>query len=78
MRLLSLLVMNQGHVVSHEQIARAMFGTAHGPHGNRVAQYIHSLRGKIEPDPGHPRYVRTRYGLGYYFGLGDIDNTLPI
>lgn len=29
--------------------------------------HVHRLRGKIEPTPGHPRYVVTERGTGYYF-----------
>ncbi|WP_448595952.1 winged helix-turn-helix domain-containing protein, partial [Thermoflexus hugenholtzii] len=29
--------------------------------------YIHYLRQKIEPDPRHPRYILTEWGIGYRF-----------
>jgi DNA-binding response OmpR family regulator len=30
---------------------------------------INRLRRKIEADPTHPRYVRTKVGIGYLFAL---------
>jgi two-component system KDP operon response regulator KdpE len=32
-----------------------------------VRLYVNYLRQKIEPDPGHPKYVLTERGLGYRF-----------
>ena len=30
-----------------------------------VSTHIHNLRGKIEPDPAHPRYIEAVFGVGY-------------
>jgi len=27
--------------------------------------HVRNLRAKIEPDPRHPRYIETVYGVGY-------------
>jgi DNA-binding response OmpR family regulator len=32
-----------------------------------LSVYVHYLREKIEADPANPQYVRTRWGMGYYF-----------
>jgi DNA-binding response OmpR family regulator len=32
-----------------------------------LSVYIRYLRQKIEDDPANPRYIRTRWGMGYYF-----------
>ena len=29
--------------------------------------YVSRLRGKIEDDPAHPKYIQTVRGLGYRF-----------
>jgi DNA-binding response OmpR family regulator len=29
--------------------------------------HIHNLRRKLEPDPTHPRYILTVFGVGYRF-----------
>jgi DNA-binding response OmpR family regulator len=32
-----------------------------------VKLYIKYLRNKIEADPSNPRYIRTEWGVGYFF-----------
>ncbi|MPN00418.1 Transcriptional regulatory protein WalR [bioreactor metagenome] len=33
-----------------------------------VDVHIRRLREKIETDPANPKYVMTKWGVGYYFG----------
>ncbi len=35
-----------------------------------IDSHVKNLRKKIEPDPEHPRYVITVYGVGYKLGEG--------
>jgi DNA-binding response OmpR family regulator len=37
------------------------------PSTRTVDVHIAGLRGKIEPDPRHPRYILTVHSLGYKF-----------
>jgi DNA-binding response OmpR family regulator len=32
-----------------------------------IDQHVKNLRQKIEPDPKHPKYIHTVYGIGYRF-----------
>jgi hypothetical protein len=40
---------------------------------SRINTIMGRLRKKIEPDPDHPRYIRTIRGKGYMLSLGDED-----
>ena len=65
-RLLYHLVRNAGRVVSHHDLLQTAWGSdSYGEDVVRV--YVSRLRAKIEPDPGRPRYIVTKSGLGYLF-----------
>jgi two-component system KDP operon response regulator KdpE len=65
--LLAFLARNPGKVLTHRTILKAVWG----PHAVSEPQYLRvlmaSLRKKIEPDPGHPKYVLTEPWVGYRF-----------
>jgi two-component system KDP operon response regulator KdpE len=65
--LLSFLARHPGKVLTHRTILKAVWG----PHAVSEPQYLRvlmaSLRKKIEPDPGHPKYVQTEPWVGYRF-----------
>ncbi|MGC9359930.1 MAG: response regulator transcription factor [Anaerolineae bacterium] len=68
-RLLTCLVQHRGTIVSHQQAIDAVWGEGDpDSHGKRLSLYVGYLRHKIEFDPRHPRYIRTVYGEGYWFG----------
>lgn len=66
-RLLTLLARHPGRLFLHEELLTRIWGeSARGdPHLLRLQ--IANLRKKIEPDPAHPRYIKTHRGLGYSF-----------
>ena len=66
-KLLAYLVERRGWVLSHEQILSHVWGTDYVGDLNQVRLYIWYLRNKIEDDPGKPRLVVTKRGLGYVF-----------
>jgi len=39
--------------------------TAHSPPLATVDNHVASLRGKIEPNPDEPRWIKTVHGVGY-------------
>ena len=44
---------------------RQLQGDAYEGYERTIDVHIRNLRAKIEPDPKHPRYVVTVYGIGY-------------
>jgi two-component system response regulator RegX3 len=63
--LLAFLVRNRGRVVSREQILDAVWGHFAASAERAVDYHILNLRKKLEPDPGRPKHIVTRHGLGY-------------
>ena len=66
-RLLSALAVTPGHLVTHGELLRAAWGPSYGRESNYLRVYANQLRRKLEPDPGHPRYLITEPGIGYRF-----------
>jgi two-component system KDP operon response regulator KdpE len=65
--LLSALVTHAGRTVTHQQLFRAVWGSAHGDAQQYLRVYIAHLRRKIEADPYAPRHIVTEPGVGYRF-----------
>ena len=67
--LLELLVCNPGKVYSREELLRFVWGNkaAAGGDVRTVDVHVRRLREKIEPSPSDPKYVHTKWGVGYYF-----------
>ncbi len=63
--ILRLLASRPGKVFSSAEILAAAWPDREGATGEDVKKYIHMLRAKIEPDPGHPRLIVTVRGFGY-------------
>ncbi|MCX8024021.1 MAG: response regulator transcription factor [Thermanaerothrix sp.] len=66
-RLLACLVREQGKVLTHEEILRKVWGEGYIDAVPTLSLYIRYLREKIEDDPGRPRYIRNKWGVGYWF-----------
>jgi DNA-binding response OmpR family regulator len=67
-RLLCHMARRRGRVVTREELRKAAWDGS-PPRGwkNLLKGYIRRLRHKIEDDPGSPRYILTRWGIGYRF-----------
>ena len=67
--LLELLICNQNKVYSRESLLTFVWGTKALENGDvrTVDVHVRRLREKIEPSPSDPQYVRTKWGVGYYF-----------
>lgn len=63
--LLRLLVKNQGKLLTHPMILRAIWGPAFQEESNYLHVHVSHLRRKIEPDPTRPRYLLNQAGVGY-------------
>jgi two-component system KDP operon response regulator KdpE len=66
-RLLEALCREPGHLVSQQDLLRAVWGPSYGRESNYLRVYANQLRRKLEPDPGNPRHLVTEPGLGYRF-----------
>ena len=64
---LELLMKNPGKVYSREQLLNLVWGSDYPGDVRTVDVHIRRLREKIESVPGEPVYVRTKWGVGYYF-----------
>jgi DNA-binding response OmpR family regulator len=66
--LLERLARSPGRLVSHEELLQHVWGSTNPEYLGHLRSYIKLLRQKVEPDPHHPRYIRSRPGLGYMLG----------
>jgi two-component system KDP operon response regulator KdpE len=63
--LLRNLVKHAGKVLTHDQLLRAVWGTAYESETHMLQVNISNLRRKIELDPVRPTYLITEPGVGY-------------
>ncbi|MGH2665420.1 response regulator [Flavobacterium sp.] len=68
--LLSLLIKNEGRVLTHQYILKEVWGPGYLDQTQYLRVFIAQLRKKIENDPNHPRYILTESGVGYRFNSG--------
>lgn len=71
--LLELLASRAGKPVTLDQIISKVWRSAPGTTFDTVRVHIRSLRRKIEPDPGEPRYIVTEPWVGYRFISEPLD-----
>jgi two-component system KDP operon response regulator KdpE len=65
--LLALLVRNEGKVLTHQYLLRAIWGPGFINQSQYLRVFIAQLRKKIEDDPNRPRVLLTESGIGYRF-----------
>lgn len=65
--LLELLVFNPNKVYSRENLLNIVWGYDYPGDVRTVDVHIRRLREKIESNPSEPKYVHTKWGVGYYF-----------
>ena len=62
------MLFRSGQVVPHDEIISAVWGDENRQERyHHLSLYMSYLRKKLEDDPKAPRYLRTRYGQGYWF-----------
>jgi two-component system KDP operon response regulator KdpE len=66
-RILALLARYPRRVFLHEDLLSRIWGDGYRGEHHILRLHIANLRKKIEPDPAHPRYIKTHRGLGYSF-----------
>ena len=65
--LLELLVMNPNKVYSRENLLNLVWGYEYPGDVRTVDVHVRRLREKIEANPSEPKYVHTKWGVGYYY-----------
>ena len=64
---LEILVFNPNKVYSRENLLNIVWGYDYPGDVRTVDVHIRRLREKIENNPSEPKYVHTKWGVGYYF-----------
>lgn len=64
---LELMALHQNKVYSREKLLEMIWGSEYPGDVRTVDVHIRRLREKIEKTPGEPKYVHTKWGVGYYF-----------
>ena len=64
---LELLMMNPNKVYSREKLLTLVWGEDYPGDVRTVDVHIRRLREKTEENPSEPKYVHTKWGVGYYF-----------
>lgn len=65
--LLELLVFNPNKVYSRENLLNIVWGYDYPGDVRTVDVHIRRLREKIESNPSEPKYIHTKWGVGYFF-----------
>lgn len=66
-KLLGVLAKEPGRVFSRVQLIEKALGYDFNGFDRTIDVHILNLRRKLEPDPSHPKYIKTAYGAGYKF-----------
>lgn len=70
--LLNALVANPQRPMKRERLLELTRGEESDSFDRAIDVQIHRLRRLIEPDPTHPRYLQTVWGIGYVFVPDDV------
>lgn len=65
--LLELLVKNENKVYSREKLLETVWGKDYPGDVRTVDVHVRRLREKVEANPSEPKYVHTKWGVGYYY-----------
>jgi len=65
--LLAFFMLNVGQVYSREKLLQQIWGSSSSD-VRTVDVHVRRIREKIEDNPSEPKYIFTKWGVGYYFG----------
>lgn len=65
--LLELLIFNQNKVYSRDNLLDLVWGRDYPGDVRTVDVHVRRLREKIEKNPSEPKYIHTKWGVGYFF-----------
>jgi DNA-binding response OmpR family regulator len=69
--LLAFLITHPGRVFTRLELLEAVRGETYSGFERSIDSHIKRLRQRIEPDPTHPSYILTMFGVGYRFAKGE-------
>ena len=64
-QLLVTMARQPGRVFTRAQLLDAIHGEALEAYERAIDAHVKNIRRKLEPDPRHPHYLQTVYGVGY-------------
>ncbi len=70
-KLLRVLASEPGRAFSRSKLVDQVLGAGYEGFERTIDVHVMNLRRKIEPDPSHPRYLSTVYGVGYKLNEAD-------
>ena len=65
--ILTLLLFHPNKIYSRDDLLKEVWGSDALGDGRTVDVHVRRLREKIETNPGDPKYIQTKWGVGYYF-----------
>lgn len=65
--ILTLLLLHPNKVYTRDDLLKAVWGSDSLGDGRTVDVHVRRLREKVEENPGEPKYIQTKWGVGYYF-----------
>ena len=65
--LLELLITNPNKVYNRENLLNLVWGYDYPGDVRTVDVHVRRLREKVEVNPSEPRYIHTKWGVGYFF-----------
>lgn len=68
-RLLAYLAQNVGRVVTQDLLLEHVWGADYVGESHMLQVNVNRLRRKLEADPAHPQYLKTKVGIGYMLTL---------
>jgi len=71
-KLLLAMASRPHQVFTRDALSELVFGYDYEAQSRNIDTYIKNIRKKLKEDPKAPKYIKTRFGLGYQFG-GDSD-----
>lgn len=75
--LIHCLLQRHGQTVSPQEILKEVWGYDPNDDIETIRVHVRHLRTKLEPDPRHPRFIKTVYGAGYCLEL-PAESRVPV
>lgn len=65
--IMELFISNPGRVYTRDDLLDIIWGYNSSSDARTVDVHMRRLREKVEPNPAEPKYIMTKWGVGYYF-----------